>query len=169
MYFEKAFLQKDFDEAKTNKVLNKINASFPSLQDSKDHMKVKKLAGYHFMFGMPYYEDMDTVAKGSHDQLLQKIKAYNGGKNIAFTLPLSKDRTLVGFNLSDETAKFVQKTGTKNAALLPYPILIENGSAKILAPKYYIALSYPQLKMSQFMKISDIPGKIEKECESAFK
>jgi len=165
LYFEKAFLQDDFDEASVKKVLSKLNAAFPALKDSKDNLKYSKLPKYHFMFGMPYYEDMEKIGSGAHDALVTKAKS--SGKTL-FVLPIAKDRTLVGCKLSDSTAKFIDKIGTKNATVLPYTILIEGEKAYILAPKYYLALSYPQLKMTQFMKIANVPGKIKKECEKLF-
>jgi len=165
-YFGKAYLQKEYDDASAQKVLSKLNAVFEGLKDSKDSMKVKDLPGYHFTFAMPYYEDMDKVGSGTHDALLQKAKATG---NVVFELPLDKERTLIGYKLSDKTQKFVHKIGTQNGAVLPYAILIEGDKAYILAPKYYLALSYPQLKMTQFMTIANIPGKIEKECKKAFK
>jgi hypothetical protein len=116
---------------------------------------------------MPYYEDMIEVGEaGSSQKLLEKVKK---SKSLVFTQVLSKDRILVGVNLGKRTSKFISKVGTHNALLLPYPILLENGVAKILDPKYYIAVSYPMLKMSQFMKISTVPGAIEKDCKKLFK
>lgn len=50
-----------------------------------------------------------------------------------------------------------------------YPILIENGKAKILDPKYYISYMYPLLQMSEFMTIATIPDTIVKDCEKVFK
>ena len=166
IYFLKAYLQKSYDEASAKKVLAKINATFSSLKDSKDALKFKDLAGYHFTFGMPYYEDMDVVAKGSHDTLVSKIKASG---NVAFILTLSANRTLVGLNLDSKLSSFVNKIGTQNALVLPYPIFIEGDKAYSLAAKYYLALSYPQLKMTQFMTIATVPGKIEKACKKVFK
>ncbi len=168
-YFSKAFLQKAYDDAATSKVLGKINSAFAGLKPSKDSLDDGDLAGYHFMMGMPYYEDMATVGKGSHDELLAKVKAYEGGKNVIFELNLGAGSTLIGYKIGKDTAKFVQKIGVQNAQLLPYTILIEGDKARILAPKYYLAISYPQLKMSQFMTIATIPGAIEKDCEKPFK
>lgn len=165
LYFAKAFLQKDFDEAKAKKVLAKINTAFAGLKDSADSMSYDDLAGYHFTFGMPYYQDMERVGKGAHEVLVEKAKS----KNPVFVLQLDTQRTLIGFKLKAKTAKFVNKIGTKNAALLPYSVLIEGDAAYILAPKYYIALSYPLLKMTQFMRIATVPGKITKEAEKLFK
>ncbi len=165
LYFEKAFLQKDYDDASAKKVLAKINQAFSSLKDSKDALKSSELSHYHFMMGMPYYEDMDTVGKGDAATLLSKLKA--NGKAL-FSLKLG-DQTLVGFKLDDNVASFVNTIGKKEGAVLPYCVLLEGNKAKILAPKYNIALRYPQLKMGQFMKISSTPGKIEKNIESALK
>jgi hypothetical protein len=53
--------------------------------------------------------------------------------------------------------------------MLPYPILIENGKAKILDPKYYIAYMYPMLQMSEFMTIATIPDAMVKDCERVFR
>ncbi len=169
LYFSKAFLQSSYDDAAAHKVLGKINSAFAGLTGSADSMNAGDLEGYHFMMGMPYYDDMATVAKGSHDELLAKVKAYQGGKNVIFELNLGNQRTLIGYKIGKNTAKFVKKIGTKNAALLPYTILIEGNKARILAAKYYLAISYPTLSMSQFMTIATVPGAIESDCKKAFK
>ncbi len=39
----------------------------------------------------------------------------------------------------------------------------------MLDPKYYIAVMYPMLKMSQFMKISTVPGAITKDIGKIFR
>ncbi len=164
LYFEKGYLGRGYDEVAAKKILSKLNSAIGGLKNSTDKLKNSKLSHYHFMIGMPYYEDMDTVAKGDHNTLLSKIKAT--GK-VAYELTLSPNVTVLGYNLDNNS--FVNTIGTKDGILLPYPVLIEGNKAKILAPKYYIALSYPLLKMGQFMKISTVPGKIEDEIEAAFK
>ncbi len=165
LYFEKAFLQKDYDDAAAKKVLAKINQAFSGLKDSKDALKSSELSHYHFMMGMPYYEDMDTVGKGDSATLLSKLQS--SGKAL-FSLKLG-NQTLVGFKLDPNVASFVDTIGKREGSVLPYCVLLEDNKAKILAPKYNIALRYPQLKMGQFMKISSTPGKIEKNIESALK
>ena len=45
---------------------------------------------------------------------------------------------------------------------------IENGEAKVLAPKYNLALHYPLLSMTGFMTIATVPGAILKDCEKIF-
>lgn len=167
LYIARGFLQDDFDQKAVMPILENVRKAFPGLKNSEDILKFTLLPKYHFMVAMPYYEDMIVLAKG--DDLLAKAKARNGGKDLVFVQPLSKGRTLIGMKLGKRTGKFVNKVGVKNAALLPYPILIENGEAKIMDPKYYISVMYPMLKMSEFMKISTVPGAIQLDCENLFR
>ena len=88
---------------------------------------------------------------------------------VVFIQKLDNGSTLVGIKLRKRTNKFIDKIGTNNAALLPYPILIEDGKAKILDPKYYISVMYPRLQMSEFMTIATVPGAIVKDCERVFR
>ena len=167
LYMAKGFLQDDFDKEAVKPVLENIRKAFPGLKNSEDALKFTLIPKYHFMSAMPYYKDMIVLAKG--DDLLAKAKARNGGKDLVFVQPLSKGRTLIGLKLGKRTGKFINKIGVKNAALLPYPILIEDGEAKILDPKYYISVMYPMLKMSEFMKISTVPGAIQLDSENLFR
>jgi uncharacterized protein (DUF302 family) len=167
LYVGRAFMQDDYDQKAFEPVLESLRGAFPGLKNSEDELKYLLLPKYRFMDAMPYYHDMVVVAKG--EKLLEKAKARNGGKDIVFVQPISKERTLIGVKLGKRTRKFIKKIGGKNAALLPYPILIENGEAKILDPKYYIAVMYPMLKMSEFMTISTVPGAIQLDCENLFR
>lgn len=164
IYFAKAYLQKDYDATKIKNILSAIRQHIPNLKNSSDALKFKLISKYHFMMGMPYYSDMIEVADGKN--LLEKIK---NKANVLFTQKVGKTSTLIGINLSAKTRKFIDKIGHNNASVLPYTILIEGDSAKILDPKYYIALTYPTLSMSQFMAISDIPDTITDECKKLFK
>ena len=164
LYMAKAFMQDNYDEAKAKAVLEKITGKFPGMLNSKDQLKFQLLPKYQFMNGMPQYKDMVTVAKG--DDLLAKLK---NNKNVVFTQKLNNGAALVGVKLGKRTSKFTSKIGTNNAALLPYPVLIENGEAKILEPKYYISVMYPLLQMSEFMTIATVPGAIVKDVMNIFR
>jgi uncharacterized protein (DUF302 family) len=165
LYFAKAYMQNDVDEKFATNILDKVNGSFEGLKDSADKIEADDLVHYHFMMGMPYYEEMDVIAKGDNEELLAKVKA--SGKML-FSLKLEGGAVLVGVDLDKRTAKFPTKIGTANAAVLPYAVLIEGGEAKALAPKFNIALYYPLLTMSQFMTIATVPGAIVKDLEKAF-
>ena len=164
LYMSKAFLQKDFDQSKAKKMLVALNDQFEGLKNSDDALKFQLLPKYRFMKGMPTYNDIIEVAEG--DDLLARVKA---NKKLLFEQKLGNGAVLIGVKLSRRAGKFPARIGTNNAALLPYPVLIENGKAYILDPKYYISVMYPKLKMSEFMKIATVPDAIIKDCERAFR
>jgi hypothetical protein len=171
VYFGKAYMQDEYNHAVFNTVLEKINAAFPDLKGSKDQLEFDALADYHFMMGMPYYSDADELGKPCATNAEAVAKAYNykKGKAVIFELKLSENSTLLGYDLGKRTKKFVKKIGRANAAVLPYCVSVENGQAKALNAKYYIAISYPLLDMGGFMGIATVPGAITKDLEKAFK
>ena len=166
LYFAKAYLQDDFDKESAVKVLDKLNQTFEGLKNAKDGMEFDDLSGYHFAMSMPYYEDMESVASADNVKLLEKAKASG---SVVFALPLDNGATLLGVKLDKRTTKFAKKIGAQNASVIPYTILIENGEAKVLAPKYNLALHYPLLSMTGFMTIATVPGAILKDCGKIFK
>jgi hypothetical protein len=166
LYFAKAYLQDDFDKAAATKVLDKLNQTFEGLTNAKDGMEFDDLDSYHFAMSMPYYEDMESVASADNTKLLEKAKASG---SVVFELPLDNGATLLGVKLDKRTTKFAKKIGAKNASVIPYTVLIEDGEAKVLAPKYNLALHYPLLSMTGFMTIATVPGAILKDCKKIFK
>ena len=166
VYFGRAFMQDDYKEDVFNAELEKLSGAFPGLVGSKDALDDDDIEGFHFMMGMPYYEDEDELSEGSNSELLAKLKSSN---NVLFELQLSDNSTLVGYALGAETSKFVSTIGRANAAVLPYCISIEDGKATALAAKYYLAISYPKLTMGEFMTISDVPGAILSDLEKPLK
>lgn len=166
-YFLRAFLQKDFDPEIAKSLFQKIEKDFGPLSETQDQLKESKLSGYHFMMGMPYYEDMLEVGKGTSVEISEKIKSKN---KLIFELDLGPNSKVIAIALSAQIEGFVDKLKvSENAGLLPYLLLVEDGKAKILHAKYYLAVSLPLLGMGQFMTISDIPGKIEDEVEDLLK
>lgn len=168
IYFTRAYMGDAFDAKVAKRVVTQLNKAFGSLKNSDDKLKWTLLPKYRFMEGMPYYKDMVVVGEaGSSKALLDRAKAK--GKGVLFVLQIAPDTYLLGVKLGKRTSKFIKKTGYHNAFLLPYPVLIEKGVAKIMDPKYYISVNYPNLKMSNFMKIATIPDAIHNECEKFFK
>ena len=168
IYVSKAFMQDSYDEKVAKKTLDSLHKIFTDLKASEDIVKFTRLPRYQFMQNMPYYQDMIKVASGKTDKLLNKARKSKKIK-LVYEQKLENGSTLIGIQLSKRTGKFVKKIGYKNSQLLPYPILIENNEAKILDPKYYIALMYPNLSMSEFMTIATVPGAIQKDCDRVFR
>lgn len=166
VYFGKAFMQKEYSHATASATLSSLEKAFGPLKDSTDKWEFAKLAGYNFMIGMPYYEDMMVVGEGSTADLVAKAKKAKGTVSV---VQLSADRYVAFVDLDRRTKGFVKKTGTQNAQLLPWAVLIEDGKAKALSAKYFIAISYPLLTMSEFMTIATVPGAIENDLKKIFK
>ncbi len=166
VYVMKAFMQDDYNNELALATLKRLRDNFDGLQNSKDVVKFIRLPRYKFMNSMPVYEDMKEVASGKNEALLAKARK---SKKIVYEQKLGNGSVVLGVKLSKRTSKFVKKTGYQNSELLPYPVLIENGKAKILAPKYYIAVMYPLLSMSEFMTIATVPGAISKDCDKIFR
>lgn len=169
VYFGMAFMQNEYTPAIFETQLETIHHSFSGLRNSIDKLDSDDIPGFHFMMGMPYYEDADTLGEGSNSELLAKAKKYKKGKLFLFELKLSDESTLVGYDLDKRTKKFVQKIGRANGAVLPYCISIENGKATSLEAKYYLAVSYPLLTMTEFTTIATVPGAIKKDLAKPFK
>ncbi|MDB2562044.1 hypothetical protein N9X61_00410 [Sulfurimonas sp.] len=168
VYFGRAFMQDDYNENVFNAELKKLSGAFAGLTGSGDKLPADDISGYRFMFGMPYYEDPDELGDGNQAELISKAKV--DADKVIFELKLSNNSTLIGYKLTlaPETKGFVEKIGRANAAVLPYCISIEDGKATSLAAKYYLAVSYPQLSMGQFMEIADVPGQIEDDLKKPF-
>ena len=169
IYVMKAFMQKEYNPSVAEKVLLDIRSQFSDLKNSPEVVKFLTLERYHFMENMPFYQDMKVIKKAKTEVLLKKIEKAKKKKSIAYVQKLENGSYVIGVELGSRTSKFVKKIGYQNSGLLPYPVLIEDGEAKILAPQYYIAVMYPMLKMSQFMTIATVPGAITKDIDKIFR
>ena len=166
IYVLAAFMQKEYDSTLAEKTLEQLRAAFKGLKESDEVVKFRVLERFKFMEGMPQYQDMHVIKKAKESTLLAKAKK---SKKIVYEQKLSNGSIILGVKLAKRTRKFVKKIGYHNSGLLPYPVLIEDGKVKMLDPKYYIAVMYPMLKMSQFMTISTVPGAIEKDIDKIFR
>ncbi len=158
-YWLKAFMQKDFQPGSAKPIKASLSKALGTLTPTKDKLPAGKLSKYHFMLSMPYYEDMLEFGAKSGVKAKKKV----------FELKLANGSKLIGVNMGKTGESFVNKIGTDKAILLPYTVLIEDGKAYALHPKYYLAISYPLLSMGQFMKISSAPDTIERKLKKALK
>jgi len=166
IYHMKAFMQEQYNSVLGEETLQQLRTVFPNLKPSVEIVKFQALERFRFMENMPYYQDMKVIKKGKNDDLLAIAKK---SKKVVYDYKLANGSILLGVELGRRTSKFVKKIGYENSGLLPYPVLIENGEAKILAPQYYIAVMYPLLKMSKFMTIATVPGAITKDIDKIFR
>lgn len=166
IYFGKAFMQGEYNHATAASELAALEKAFGPLKDSADKWEFAGLAGYHFMVGMPYYEEMMVVGEGSTADLVAKAQKAKGTTAV---VKLSDDRYVAFVDMDRRTNGFVKKIGAQNGQVLPWAVLIEAGQAKALSAKYFIAISYPSLTMNEFMTIATVPGAIENDLKKIFK
>lgn len=169
-YYMHAFLQKDYEQGMAKPVNDALATALGALVPTEDSLKTKKLAKYNFMIGMPHYDDVERVAKGSAEDLCARLEA-NAKDRIVFKLNLAEDGSsvLYGVALPSEIERFNEKLDTMGQShLLPYTVLVENGEANILHAKFYLALSFPRLTMTEFMKIMSVPGDIKDAFKADF-
>jgi hypothetical protein len=166
IYFGKAFMQGEYDHATAAAALAALEKAFGPLKDSADKWEFAGLAGYHFMVGMPYYEEMMVVGEGSTADLVAKAQKAKGTTAV---VKLADDRYVAFVDMDRRTNGFVKKIGAQNGQILPWAVLIEGGQAKALSAKYFIAISYPLLTMNEFMTIATVPGAIENDLKKIFK
>lgn len=166
IYVMRAFMQNEYNSKLAEDTLEKLRGAFSNLKASNEIVKFSALEKYRFMENMPYYQDMKVIAEGKNEELLAKARK---SKDVVYEQHLDNGSIVIGVELGRRTTKFVKKIGYSNGGLLPYPVLIENGEAKIMAPQYYIAVMYPMLKMSAFMTIATVPGAINKDIDKIFR
>jgi hypothetical protein len=148
---------------------------------SDDGIKSNDLRDWHYMFGMPYFDDPVKLSKsGSHQeavrQIEQSLAKKTGGVSQVFKIDIpGKDETVFGVALTkgdgaDHTVmQSIDSDSLKHAAHLPYEILVSGNKTYILNGKFRIAASFPDLTMGQFASIKDAPGDIEDALEDIAK
>jgi hypothetical protein len=143
---------------------------------SEKGLSAKDLRGYHYMMGMPYFEDtVELEDFDSYSAAVAKVDAsVKAGKpNLKLvykvTIP-GKELTLYGFALSGETGEsqflpIIDGGSPKHTAFLPYEVLVMGDEVHILHGRYRIAIAFPDLTMGTFSKIMSTPGNIESLLE----
>lgn len=139
---------------------------------SEKGLDEKDLQKYHYMIGMPYFDDTEELE--DYDKHIDALKAIddkikNGVANVKevyrVDIPNRKIR-LYGFALSGPTGEenflpIIDITTPKHTAALPYELLVVDGEVHMLKGRYRIAIAFPDLTMGTFTKIMSTPGDIE--------
>lgn len=163
-YFGAAYLQDAYRKGQFKSTVDALTQALGAMSGSQEKLDSSDLGAYHFMMSMPYFEDAVTVIESANVH-----KKVAGNANVAYSLSLPNGALLVGQKLSSGTGSFLETLGqSENAQILPYEALVYSNKVLMMNPKYYLALSLPQLSMGEFMKISSIPGKIEEDIKKAY-
>ena len=139
------------------------------------NVETDDLKDYHYMMMMPYFTDPIE---------LEEFDSFEEGlSTIRKNLNLKKGNTVKVYELIFESAKiavfgiglldaeegeahFLPIIGEDHVAAMPYEIILQGNEATMLHGKYRFAIHWPELTMSQFMKISSTPGDVEDMLEA---
>jgi len=160
-YFGASYLQDKFIYGQFKNTKISLQKALGNMYLTYDINKFSKVKDYHFMFGMPSFNDIIHLS--------DSVKIINKTK-FAYSLKLPNGATLIGHKMSESNNKFLSIVNAEaNSQLLPYQSMVKDGKAFMLDPKYYLPLSLPLLTMTDFMKIRTIPDDIEDELKKDFK
>ena len=137
----------------------------------KSAVSPSDLAGYHYMFGMPYLDDKITIKTfPSHQKAVAKINSnLSAGKKSTqkvYQVDVSDNITLFGIGIGGESGeKYFVPTidygSPKHTAMLPYELLVVGKNVYMAHGRFRFALAFPDLSMGTFMKIVNTPGYVE--------
>lgn len=184
-YWGNAYFRGDFSKVKSNydavaKALEGVMKSLDGYKGSsfgsKKGVDADDLHKYHYMMGMPYFDDTEELKEfDSYKDAVAKIDANlkKGVANAKLVYKVSvpgKNLTVYGIGLSGEDgeSKFLPKidiASPKHTAFLPYEILVMGNEVHMLHGRFRIAVSFPDLSMGTFTKIMSTPGDIEDMME----
>lgn len=187
LYWGNAYYRKEFPQVEEaynllDQQFRKALADLPesSFQPfgSKKGVSTKKLQKYHYMFAMPYFDDVVELDSGSsYEDAIARIESRAAAEDSAVQIVYSikfpeQEMALYGTALTGENGetKFLPKidfNDPRHIPFLPYEMLVLKDKVVSLHGKYRIALSFPDLSMGTFMKISSTPGDIADALRTA--
>lgn len=167
-YLAAAYLGDTYHYGQFKKTVNALECSLGSLTNGFQKADFSLLPNYRFMYGLPKRDDILGIKKET--KLIEKISTLHSKKYIAYTLKLPNGSMLVGHKLSHKTYSFLERLGQeRNSQILPYEAMITGDEVSIMNPKYYLALSLPQLSLYEFMEIAAVPDQIYQNIKKAYR
>jgi hypothetical protein len=140
------------------------------------------LRGYHYMFGMEYFDEPSELAEyDSHEEAIAALEkglaAKTSGVSKVYRVDVTGKKESVfgvgmvgsgpGGTMQDDEyiMSQIDFSDIKSAAHLPYEILVSGNKVYALYARFRIAISFPDLSMmgsNSFMSILECPATIEK-------
>ncbi len=151
----------------THEILKSVGTGFKGFGGQLSKSELKK---YHYMIGMPYFTDPVELNEMSDFQtacttIENNLKAGKGNTARVYRLKFNKSQIAIyGVALKSKTdgeAYFLPIIGEDHIAAMPYELIVVGKKVLMLHGKYRFALHWPELSMSEFMKIVSTPGYVE--------
>jgi len=158
-----------------DKQAKEILSSYGKLISFGGELELDDLKEYHYKVMMPYFsdpielEEYDSFQAGL-SYIKEQIAQSGADINLVYELVIpEKQMAVFGIGLADAEkgeAGFLPIIGERHIAAMPYEIILQNKEATMLHGKFRFALYWPELTMSEFMKIMSAPGDVEDAMES---
>ena len=152
-----------------------------------DGLDADDIAGYHYTFGMEYFDDPYSLAEyDDHAQALAAVEkglaAKAGGTMKVYRIDVpGANQTIFGVAMTDESTgnKYMDDTfimseidfkDVRSTAHLPYEILVTGDEVEALHARFRIAINFPDLSMmgsNSFMNIMPTPDAIKESLTQA--
>ena len=159
-------------------VAAKLEAALGRVEEygSDEGKSASDLRGYHYMLGMPYFDDPSRFGKfKSHaaavDAIEAGLAAKRGGASKVYRVDLPGEKeTVFGVALTDGCSsdarimKEIDFKPNRSTGHLPYELLVSGDEVFALFGKFRIAVNFTDLKMMgshSFMNIRCAPDAIE--------
>lgn len=141
-----------------------------------DGRTAKDLRGYHYMLGMPYFDEPWKLgAFPSQEAAVAAVEAGlaagKGGARKVYRIDVpGADETVFGVALSDgcggdgNVMREIDVKPLRSTGHLPYEVVVSKGEVYALHAKFRIAVNFPDLSMMgshSFMNIRCAPDSIE--------
>jgi hypothetical protein len=178
-YIFRAYLRKEF-EAKSPKLMKwdksfkAVLAGYGSMKPFGGSIEEGDLVKYHYMMGMPYFDDpveleeFDSYQAG-RTVILNNLKKGVGNTALVYELKVpGKDISVFGIalhNPDEGEGRFLPIIGQRHIAAMPYEIILQGNEATMLHGRFRFALHWPELTMGTFTKIMSSPGDVEEFME----
>ncbi len=153
----------------------------------EDGMDAEDIAGYHYTFGMEYFDEPNELAEyDSHEQAVAAVQkglaAHAGGTTQVYRIDIpGTKQTLFGVAMSskDTGNKYMDDAfimseidfkEVRSTAHLPYEILVTGDEVEALHARFRIAINFPDLSMmgsNSFMNIMPSPDAIRDSLTKA--
>ena len=138
---------------------------------------------YHYAIGMPYFHNIDVLAKHADfqtavDTVEKNLAAGKGGTKKVYRVDLAKETSVFGVGIvtgdgldsgdkdtDKEVMDIVDFQNERSTAYLPYELMVEGGRIIALRGRYRIAVHFPDTSMMGergFTKIMSAPGGIKR-------
>jgi len=159
------------------KVGEQLSTALGRLEDfgTAEGKSPKDLTGYHYMFGMPYFDEPWELGKrASQAEALKAVEeglaAGRGRTKKVYRVDVSPEESVFGVALHEGCGadyfvmKEVDAKALRSTGHLPYELLVSGGEILALHAKFRIAMNFPDLSMmgaNSFMGIRCAPDSIE--------